>query len=183
MRRNILFLLCFIFIMAISLTGCNSSADSGDKPDETTPPVQQSESAQKEVTLYFANASAEGLVAEKRSVEVKDDADLPAILVEELIAGPKDQDLSPTIPPETQLRSVEVTDKVAAVDFSGEIITKHWGGSAGETMTILSVVDTLTELDSIDKVQFMVDGQKVDSLLGHWDTSMPLERDERIIME
>lgn len=177
MKRNFLFLICFIVLTAFVWSGCDASADPGDKPDNTTPAMQ------KEVTLYFANSSAEGLVAEKRTVEVKDDADLPAILVEELIAGPKSQDLSPTIPPETQLRSVEVTDKVAAVDFSGEIITKHWGGSAGETMTILSVVDTLTELDNIDKVQFMVDGQKVDSLLGHWDTSMPLERDERIIIE
>lgn len=177
MKRNIAFLLCFILLAAFTWSGCDSSS----KPDNTTPPVE--EPAEKEVTLYFSNPSAEGLVAEKRTLEVKNDEELPAAMVEALIAGPQSKELLATIPPEARLLSVNVKDKVAAVNFSEELISKHWGGSTGETMTILSVVNTLTELDTIEKVQFMVEGEVVESLLGHWDTSTPIERDEKIIIE
>lgn len=177
MKRNILFLLCFILLAAFTWSGCDSSS----KPNHSTPPAQEPQT--EEVTLYFVNSSAEGLVAEERTLEVKNEEELPAALVEALIAGPDSKDLFPTLPPETRLLSVDVKDKVAAVDFSEELISKHWGGSTGETMTIMSVVNTLTELDSIEKVQFLVEGEVMESLLGHWDTSTPIERDEKIIIK
>ena len=48
-------------------------------------------------------------------------------------------------------------------------------------MTLNSIANTLTELDSIDKVQLLIEGKKVESLVGHWDTTVPLERNEDII--
>ena len=50
-------------------------------------------------------------------------------------------------------------------------------------MTIMSLVNSLTELSEIEKVQMMVEGEEIDSLLGHWDTSQPIERDTKIILD
>jgi spore germination protein GerM len=76
---------------------------------------------------------------------------------------------------------LKITDQIAYVDFSEEIRSKHPGGSAGELMTLNSIVNSLTELPEIKKVQIMINGKKVDTLVGHADLSQPLGRDESII--
>ncbi len=166
-----------LLILGLFIIGCNPSDEPGDS-DKNQPPAV----TEQELTLYFAGADANGLVAEKRTVEIEEQDQLPSLIVQELIAGPADESLYPTIPPETRLLSVKVEDGAAMVDFSQEIVSKHWGGSTGESMTIMSLVNSLTEISDIDRVQILVEGEKVDSLLGHWDTSQPLERDESIIL-
>ena len=79
--------------------------------------------------------------------------------------------------------SVSVVDHVAYVNFSKEFRTKHWGGTTGESHTIYSVVNSLTELDGIDKVQFLLDGDNMDSLAGHMETSEPLEPNMSMVQE
>ena len=88
------------------------------------------------------------------------------IAVLELIEGPSNEDLRKTLPPETRLLSIVVNDGVAVVDFSQEFQTKHWGGSAGEGLTIQSLVKTLTSIEGIDKVQVLIQGEVIDSLVG-----------------
>jgi len=72
-----------------------------------------------------------------------------------LIKGPKVAGLKPTIPEGTKLRSaIKIEGDVAIVDFtksSGIIIREE---KAEERMTIYSVVNSLTELKEINKVNF-----------------------------
>ncbi|KUG03661.1 spore germination protein [hydrocarbon metagenome] len=170
-------ILSSILILGLLITGCTPSDQTGD-PDNNQPPA----ATEQELTLYFAEAGANGLVAEKRTIEVEDPGQLSSLIVQELIAGPVNDSLYPTIPPETKLISVKLEAGTAMVDFSQEIISKHWGGSTGETMTIMSLVNSLTELSEVERVQILVEGEVVDSLLGHWDSSEPIERDESLIL-
>jgi germination protein M len=48
-------------------------------------------------------------------------------------------------------------------------------------MTINSIVNSLTELTGIKKVQILINGTKVDTLAGHADLSQALSRNESII--
>jgi len=41
----------------------------------------------------------------------------------------------------------------------------------------------LTELDSIDEIQILIEGEKQETLAGHWDISKPITRDEKIIQK
>ena len=77
--------------------------------------------------------------------------------------------------------SLTVVNGVANVDFSKEFQTRHRGGSAGEIMTIYSVVNTLTELPGVEKVQFLLEGDKLESILGHMDTTVPIEPDSNLV--
>ena len=62
-----------------------------------------------------------------------------------------------------------VTDGVAVVDFNGEVM---YGGSMEEVYLIEQVVRTLVKsFDEITAVQFTVDGQTVDSLMGHLEAN------------
>lgn len=135
----------------------------------------------KTYKVYFSDANAEYLVPELRTVEA---GKSPAVgIIEELIKGPARSDLTRTIPEGTQLISLEINNGVAYVNFSREFKENHWGGSAGETMTLYSVIDSLTELPEIKKVQFLIEGNKTETLAGHYDILNPMERDPFIIKE
>lgn len=180
--------LAVVLMMGLFLTGCGKEADnnlSGDKkpgtsknsgePDISAQPLQEME----QVTLYFGDKDAMYLVPENRTVDQKDGT-LEAAVVEELVKGPEKEGSIPTVPEGTKVLSVTVVNRVAYVNFSKEFQTKHWGGSAGEIMTIYSVVNTLTELPGVEKVQFLLEGDKLESILGHMDTTIPIEPDPNL---
>ncbi len=88
--------------------------------------------------------------------------------------------LKRTLPSEAKLISIQVTDGLALVNFSKEFVTKHPGGSTGEIMTILSLVSSLTCLPNIDRVQILVEGQRIDTIAGHAIVSGELAREIRL---
>ena len=182
-KRSLVLLVVLCLLAATALTGCSSwgknKPKQGDGPDN-----QQPKLATVEMVLYFSDDQAMYLVPEKRKISIEQGASdevLAASIVKELIAGPKNKELYATIPAEAKILSVKIKDGVASADFSEELQSKHWGGSSGEGMTLNSIANTLTELDSIDKVQLLIEGKKVESLAGHADTTVPLERNEDII--
>ena len=132
------------------------------------------------ITLYFPDEQAMYVVPEQR--EVSKDKPIAEIIVEELMKGPKTPGLEPTtIPHGARLLSVEIKDKTAYVNFSSELVEKHVGGSTGEMMTILPIVNSLTEIPEVEKVQFLVEGKKVKTLAGHITFDEAFERSENYI--
>ncbi|MBE7054218.1 MAG: hypothetical protein E7391_08095 [Ruminococcaceae bacterium] len=128
------------------------------------------------IITYFTNADGMYLVPEVRQVKLTENS-LEKAIINELIDGPQNSDYLPVIPQGTKLLSVETKEKICFVNFSKEFITKSVGGSTGESMTVYAIVNSLTELDNIDKVQFMVEGNKIDNN-SHFDFYEPIERDE-----
>lgn len=183
-KQLVKFLIAFLIIG--TLAGCRFWQG---KPPEKPPSIEKVKEKEKEkpevkekmieITLYFAEKQAEYVVPETREIpETKAVAEITMI---ELIKGPQENDHLKTIPRGTQLRSLTIKDGVAYVDFSRELVNNHPGGSAGETMTIYSVVNTLTQIPEIKKVQFLVEGKKIETIAGHYDTSQPFERREDLI--
>ncbi|MBO8158296.1 GerMN domain-containing protein [Thermosyntropha sp.] len=183
MKKNkILYLfLTVFFISTLLLTnGCKLF----DSSSEKTPEPPKTQLTAKKITLYFSDKDAIYLVPEIREVKIDknaDKTDLAEKIVKELIKGPEDENLFRTIPPEAKLLGIEIKDEIAYADFSEEIKTKHWGGSTGETMTVMSIVNSLTELEGIKKVQILIEGKTEETLVGHLYTKEPLERDKNII--
>lgn len=126
-----------------------------------------------EVNLYFSDSQAMYLIPEKRKI-----SQIPSIVrqaVNELIKGPENSELYPTIPKGTQVNEVYIADDIAYIDLSEEIFKNHPGGSSGELMTVYSIVNTLTEIPPIKSVQILVEGNERESLVGHVDISRPLQ--------
>jgi germination protein M len=129
-----------------------------------------------EVNLYFSDSQAMYLVPEKRKISQVPSLTRQAVI--ELIKGPENSDFYPTIPEGTQVNEVYIVDDIVYIDLSEEIFKNHPGGSSGELMTVYSIVNTLTEIPPIKGVQILVEGNEMESLVGHVDISMPLLRDE-----
>lgn len=169
-----------VLILALYIGACNKNSKSGAPPAPESAPQTP---ATREVTLYFSDDQAMYLVAEKREVQLeKDDAQvLASAVINQLIAGPVSSKLIRTIPPECRLLSLKVENGLATVDFSRELQTRHWGGSTGEQHTLCSIVNSLTELPGVQKVQLLIEGEKQETLKGHMDISQPMTRDDSII--
>lgn len=131
-----------------------------------------------EVKLYFPDNNAEKLDLEQRNLDVINGG-IARAAVEALIAGPTN-DLVGAIPSGTQLLNIYVLEETAYVDFSQEFISNHSGGSAGELMTLYSIVNTLTEFDTIKSVQILVEGKKGETL-GNIILDEPIERRQDLI--
>lgn len=145
-------------------------------------PLDPTEALSQNVTLYFAKQDATAVKGEIRVIPTTanlSQEDYLKKVVEALIAGPTDANLSRTIPSETKVLSVSINDKIAHIDFSEEMHTKHWHGAAGESMTINSLVNTLTEFEYVEKVLLTVEGEPL--AIEHMYLDEPVERNEEMI--
>ncbi len=174
LRRQATSLLILLLLSSSLLSGCSLTASSAP---EVIDPVPQT--GYVELVLYFGDDQAMEIWPEFRQVEVPSDPGqrLPEaeLVIQELLKGPRDNLLRRTLPSEAKLLSLTITDKVAFVNFSKEIQTKHPGGSAGEGMTLGSLVASLTTLPDIDRVQILVEGKTIETLAGHYDLTRPSE--------
>lgn len=147
-------------------------------PVVTSTPLEQKE--KKNILVYFGNSNADGVMGEQREIEIIKGETLEKYVFEELAKGPQSKDLSGTIPAGTKLLSVSTSNGICTIDLSSEFVTNSPGGSAGETMAVYSIVNSLTELPGIDKVQFLINGNKESSYI-HLVFDEPFSRNEEMI--
>ncbi|AKL93758.1 spore germination protein-like protein [Clostridium aceticum] len=185
-------LILLMMAMMVAFIGCNRT------PVETPVPPVQTENPQPlegtdtvvdpapdgeitRVTLYFANneyivtgdARAEKVLPLERDITVGEKSVEEMILLE-LQNSPQDDDLSTNLE-NIKVLSVDTAEGVAYVNVAGERLS---GGSLEETLVIYQIVYSLTELDDIEAVQFLVDGSKRETLMGHMSIEEPLKRED-----
>lgn len=119
-----------------------------------------SDTSSTTVTLYYSDEADRYLIPERRTVPYMPEGELPAFLIEQLIAGPETNGLKKTLPDGTLLLDINVDNGVCAVDFSADFLINRPQTPDEERTVLLSVVNTLTELNSIDQVQFYVEGSR-----------------------
>lgn len=140
------------------------------------------ESDEAYMTLYFSDENGEYLTSEIRKIKVPKGEVMEKLIVSELLEGPKNEKNLQVIPSGTKIISVETKEGVCFVNLSKEFITKHPGGTTAEIMTVYSIVNSLTEIANINKVQFLIDGEKRE-LFNHIVINEPLERDVSYIIK
>lgn len=167
-KKNIIIFLIIIILLLVSIVIINK-IDRGGEETNTK--------GLKEVNLYFSTSSAMYLEAESREVSSND---LLLNTLKELIRGPETSSLNKTIPDGVKVLNIEVKKEIARINFNQALRENHWGGSTGERMTIYSIVNTMTQFDSIEKVQILIDGKEIKTLVGHLDLTEPLGENENL---
>ncbi len=107
--------------------------------------------------LYFANKEGDKLKNQSVVVEYNANLAVEKVAVEQLIAGPTEEDVYPTIPKDTKVVSVTVKDGVCYVNLDTGFTAQ--GYDVLGTVTIYSIVNSLTELPGITSVQILVNGE------------------------
>ncbi|NLJ98698.1 MAG: hypothetical protein GX320_05445 [Tissierellia bacterium] len=151
--------------------------ESNEETDDIVEPTPKTD--EEKIDLYFANPEyietgdedLEHFVVEEKVLEYGD-ISIEEAIVKELMRAPNDSSMTTGIPSTTKLLGVEVADGTAFVNFSQEGL---FGSSLQEYLTIHQITKSLLELDNIDKVQFLIDGEKSETLMGHYEILHPFE--------
>lgn len=136
---------------------------------------------EKFVTLYFTDKNGTNLYPETHKATMTDNS-LEKTVVNELIRGPVSTGLERTFAESAQLVSVETTEGVCFVNFSADFMPKSDNARAAQRIAVYSVVNSLTRLSDIQKVQILIDGKKPENDV-YQLFSTPLERDESMIVD
>lgn len=106
--------------------------------------------------LYFSNLTGDGLVLETQRVYYNSNVSLEKLVIEHLLAGPTISDAMASIPAETSLINVSVADRICYVSLDDGFRTQNY--NVQEAVVIYSLVNSLTALPHIDKVQISING-------------------------
>ncbi len=133
-----------------------------------------------ELTLYFANDEKNALIPEKREVFHSMNTSLERLVLEQLIAGSQTGGHS-VIPKNTKVLNVSLTDNTCYVNLDNSFVSGDIDVS--EYVSIYAIVDSLTELQSVNKVQITVNGSADVTYRNVISLSQPFERDEKYIVK
>lgn len=114
---------------------------------------------QVRVKLYFANADGDGLIGAYREKYYSTNIPLERFVVDELIAGPSGQveGLCASINPEVKVISILTKDQVCYVNLDSAFLTGV--NNVSTEVSIYSIVNSLVELNGVNKVQILVNGE------------------------
>jgi len=184
-------LLLILSLAACSNNNGNSEVNEPDTPIDETPienpdngnvtEPEPEDDYTEEVTLYFANndyvetgnEEYDWLLEEKREINYEGTT-LEEAVIRELMKGPVDtENMSTGFPSTVKLIDVTVDeDKTCYVNFAQDGL---YGGSMEESYIIAQVVNSLVGLDSVERVQFLIDGAPAETLMGHISIEEPFE--------
>ena len=110
------------------------------------------------VKLYFAGESGTELIASSREKHYSTNTPLERLVVEELIAGPGQSEvLYPSINPATKIINVMTTDGVCYVNLDENFLMVV--NNVSTDVSIYSIVNSLSELSNVNKVQILINGE------------------------
>ena len=130
------------------------------------------------LTLYFADREETSLVKTTQQAVYESAYSIEKDIMNKLIAGPAEEGCAATLPDTLQLISIGIKDRVCYVNFDSSFISDAL--SLDANLIIYSIVNSLTELSGIQKVQFMIDGDADWSLRGI-SLKNPFERNLDIV--
>lgn len=120
--------------------------------------------------LYFRREGGNSLGFELRVFRLTEDKAPAKAVLEALLAGPKEEGLTPLLPTGLAVRSAWVDNGVCCADLSAQLLelSEEARGPA-----IDSIVLTLCSLDTVEQVQLLVEGEPLGEFGGR-DLSQPL---------
>lgn len=139
-----------------------------------------------DVAVYYLKESGTDIYLVREVHQVEKTSEIAAAALNELIKGnPVTPGAYRVLPADTKILGINIDQGLATVNFSSEVLKANVG-SSGEVLGIASIVNTLTEFPSIQKVSFNVDGQ-VDTAIDWWGHvglyDQPFQRDLSKVME
>ncbi len=161
--------------MPLALFSLPAVADAYDEIGNSDVPSEQ-DPDHLQTYLYYADSRSQFLKAETRLFSpAQDPISTCRLLVEGIIDGPAGG-LRATIPEDTRVLAVYLTeDKTAWIDLSREV-TAGPGGIWAEVMALYSIVNTVTlNMPEVDQVKLLIDGKAAETLAGHIDIRFPFK--------
>ena len=132
------------------------------------------------LTLYFYHPQKNILQEEKRVITVKENTAMAKTVVQELLKGPENKELVSLLDSETTIISADTKEGVCFVNFDRTFSDKATADTTTTQFAIYTIVNALTEISSIERVQFLIEGEKIESIQ-NVNMNEPFARNELLI--
>ena len=109
------------------------------------------------ITLYFADPSGATLIPVYRTVVYNSNMSMERVVTEQLLAGPYTEEARATLSPDTKVTNVTVQDNTCYVELSEAFLMPL--PEITPEVALYSLVNSLTELYGVERVQITVGGQ------------------------
>ncbi|MCL2678111.1 MAG: GerMN domain-containing protein [Clostridiales bacterium] len=190
-------ILIFVLVLCIALTGCGAvgklqdwkngddviddktvlSPDdvildqnigvTGDpQPQDPVNPVPM-----YQLTLYFT--SPDGLNLQKETRLIPKVEGIARATVNELIRGPQEGGLLPSLPEGTVLKDINIKNGVCILDFNS-VFKNGLTTREMETLAVYSIANSLSHFETINEVKILVEGREISQLAGAIDVMAPI---------
>lgn len=136
--------------------------------------------SRSEFTVYYTDRQRRYLLAEEISVNLATENDLVRHLVEAMMTPPENSSLLSALPSGTELLDYSINDGLCTLNFSLDFERSGWARCEAQRLTLLSIVNTLTQLEGIQQVEFCTEGDLLVQYR-HLTISAPFVRDESAI--
>ena len=130
--------------------------------------------------LYFAAKSGDQLVNTWRNVVYNSNVSVERVVVEQVLKGPNSDVVFPTLNPSAKILSVTTRDGVCYVNFDQAFLTEPYDVTS--QVAVYSLVNSLTELSSVQTVQITIDG-KADRNFMEISLSSAFERNRSMVRD
>ena len=185
MRHKPIMLICVILLITMLISACGDPiakltgrpADVGVFTDKEL--LEEEEAGLRSTVLYYRDNKGL-LVPVMRRIPWEEGIAKSAI--NQLVDSPAIRDylssfgLLPVLPASTNILGMSINEGLCKVDFNKGIL--DYSNESDEKSIVSSLVYTLTEFESIDRVQILVNGQLVDKLKYGTKIKNPLEREK-----
>ncbi len=189
-KRNILLCLLILAMVFGNLTGCGKKKENTDEYTPTSSlQLTESEAAalgeKVRVVLYFTDKEGNSLYPENQLMEFspkdRKTENIAKKICEMLLAGPANKDTYvSTFPKDVVLKSVEVSDGTATVDFGGNFTEKISDKAQKLDLMMCALANTLTELKDISQVAITVEGKALGKMKNGYEFR-PIPRSREFI--
>lgn len=133
------------------------------------------------VTLYFADDKLEALVPEKREIIYNINNKLEKNVIDELIKGPNKDGLRFLLNSELYINNLSIKDNTCYIDFDESVIA--FLNKTSAELFIYSIVNTVSEIGIVNKVQFSINGNNEYKFLSGIEISKAFDRNLDYIKE
>ena len=108
------------------------------------------------LTLYFANEEGDKLIKVNRKVVYSGNISMDKLVLSQLLAGPQEgENAYPVLNPVTRVINVTTQDGTCYVNLDSTFLSPVYNIS--NDVAIYSIVNSLSELGTVNRVQFMID--------------------------
>lgn len=154
-------------------------------PGEYEEDKEDSEEMSNYLTVYYTDKNKEYLIPVTiKSDKIKTEAGSSVKAVESkanaallhLIEGPDIKNIKTIFPEGIRIKSLHIEDGIAEVDLDMKMLLKFTNEKQYAEIAVESIVRTLTSIDGIEKVQFLIDGKiKVGYVTSNLSIQSPIE--------
>lgn len=166
MKKYIKWIVGVIIILVFGLIAWLYFMNSGSTENDIVEYIPAEEITEEQarntiISVYYRNKETGELMPEARLIDVKLLANNPyEEILKILMEGPKSDKLERVIPEGTVVLGTELKKDVLYINLSNEFIDNQKEGTEEEAKTVYSIVNTLTELNEVNAVRILINGEE-----------------------